>query len=86
VRKIRIEFSGGKKTLDDWCAVFTFQCVFYLVLTVAAGGWILMSPPKSGDQTYMIGLGLLTLATFAMRVALGAQRDREREAKEKEGQ
>lgn len=73
-------------SLDDWCSLYTFQSVFSLLLTIGYGTWTLLSPSKAGDQTFMIGLGLITVATFAMRVYLGAQREREREAKEKEQQ
>ncbi len=86
MRKIKIEFTHNKMTLNDWCGFYTFQSIFCVLVTVGYGTWILLSPAKPGDQSLMIGLGLITVATLAMRVYLGARRDREREAKEKEQQ
>jgi hypothetical protein len=84
VRKIKIEFTRGPMTMDDRCALYTFQSAFSLVFTIAYGTWILLSPSRAGDQATMIGLGMLTVATFAYRVHLGHLRDREREEKEKQ--
>lgn len=81
MKRIKIEFTHNKLTLDQWISHYTRFGIFMALLTVFSGVWIYLHTSTPYDKPVMIILGLSTVAYGIMRTRLVIQRDREREEK-----